>query len=439
MEIPWKLYLSCWFLGAAVQSAVFFTFNAADYFNYYFPDEYKPEVYLGVTVGVGASFGAVLTVFFQPKRSHLTVLVVTLTASAILLLVEVVITPLNANALSNPARFGSVIAVVFVATVVQNIGGGALYGFVGKHFPTFGIHAAQSGGVCAFAATFIIRCISKGSFEHLQDRNKGFRLSGYLFVALVDLIILIACCLIAILSARVNSTTRALGGRLNTSHDYNEHQPLLRSDDYSDVSRKRVIRNNWAALATVCLTLVISNSLFPGITSQFHGNYNCSSSTHNLTVSSDDDPTAPVSPSSGLKSSDQTGWFIVILFGCYSVADAIGKNLPILGIFYNKKSILGNCLVQLVIAIPILLIYFEPCDRKLQANWVAYLTVGLLGLVNGYGLCAAMMLLAPGQQGKKQEEGLATSIGYMFLQVGILFGMGVSVFLVDFVFEITKH
>ena len=383
MEIPWKLYLSCWFLGAAVQSAVFFTFNAADYFNYFFPDQYKPEVYLGVTVGVGASLGAVLTVFFQPKRSHLTVLVVTLTVSAILLVIEVVVTPLNANALSNPARFGSVIAVVFVATVV-------------------------------------------------------LRLSGYLFVALVDLIILIACCLIAILRAQVNSNAYAQAGRLNTSYDNKEQQPLLRSDDYSDVSRKRVIRNNWAALATVCLTLVISNALFPGITSQFHGNYNCSSS-HNITTLSSDNPTTPVSPSSASKSSDQTGWFIVILFGCYSVADAIGKNLPIFGIFYNKKSILGNCLVQLVIAIPILLIYFEPCDRKLQAVWVAYLTVGLLGLVNGYGLCAAMMLLAPGQVGKKQEEGLATSIGYMFLQVGILLGMGVSVFLVDYVFEITKH
>ena len=383
MEIPWKLYLSCWFLSAAVQSAVFFTFNAADYFNYFFPDQYKPEVYLGVTVGVGASLGAVLTVFFQPKRSHLTVLVVTLTVSAILLVIEVVVTPLNANALSNPTRFGSVIAVVFVATVV-------------------------------------------------------LRLSGYLFVALVDLIILIACCLIAILRAQVNSNAYAQAGRLNTSYDNKEQQPLLRSDDYSDVSRKRVIRNNWAALATVCLTLVISNALFPGITSQFHGNYNCSSS-HNITTLSSDNPTTPVSPSSASKSSDQTGWFIVILFGCYSVADAIGKNLPIFGICYNKKSILGNCLVQLVIAIPILLIYFEPCDRKLQADWVAYLTVGLLGLVNGYGLCAAMMLLAPGQVGKKQEEGLATSIGYMFLQVGILLGMGISVFLVDYVFEITKH
>ena len=432
MEIPWKLYLTCWFLGAAVQSAVFFTFNAADYFNYFFPDNYKPEVYLGVTVGVGASFGAVLTVVFQPKRSHLTVLLVTLAASAVLLVVEVVITPLNAGVLSTPARFGSVLAIVFVATVVQNVGGGALYGFVGKHFPKFGIHAAQSGGVCAFAATFVIRCISKGSFEHLKDRTQGFRLSGYLFVALVDLIIVIACCLIAVLSTHVNRAANAK--RLNATDRDGENQPLLRSDEFSEVSRKRIIRNNWASLATVCLTLVISNALFPGITSQFHGNFNCSSPSHNLTDSSDY-LTASVSPTRGSQSGDKTGWFIVILFGCYSVADAIGKNLPIFGIFYNKKSIICNCLVQLVIAIPILLIYFEPCDRRLQADWVAYLTVGLLGLVNGYGLCAAMMLLAPGHPGKKQEEGLATSIGYMFLQVGILFGMGVSLFLVDFVFE----
>lgn len=87
---------------------------------------------------------------------------------------------------------------------------------------------------------------------------------------------------------------------------------------------------------------------------------------------------------------------------------------------------------------PILLIYFEPCYSGLQADWVAYLTVGLLGLINGYGLCAAMMLLAPGRPENKHEEGLATSIGYMFLQIGILLGMSASVFLVDYVFEITR-
>lgn len=443
MAIPWKLYLTCWFLGASVQSAMFFSYNAVDYFNYFFPDNYKPEVYVGVTVGVGASVGAVLMVTFPPKSSHLTVLLCTLTASVILLVAEVVITPLDTGILSTPARFGSVLAVIFVATVVQNVGGGALYSFVGKYFPKFGVQAAQSGSMFAFAATFIIRCISKGSFQHLRDRDKGFCLSGYLFVALVDLIILVACCLIAILRAHVCQAAHAK--RLNATDpenvedaEHNESQPLLTSDELSNISRKKVIRNNWATLTTICLTLVISNALFPGITSQFHGNYNCTSATHDLSNSSGFLNTATVSPTRGSQSSDKTGWFIVILFGCYSVADAIGKNLPIFGILYNKKSILCNCLVQLVIAVPILLIYFEPCVSRLQADWVAYLTVGLLGLVNGYGLCAAMMLLAPGQRGKKHEEGLATSIGYMFLQVGILLGMGVSLFLVDFVFEATK-
>ena len=440
MAISWKLYLTCWFLGASVQSTVFFSFNAVDYFNYFFPDNYKPEVYVGVTVGVGASVGAVLMVTFPPKSSHLTVLLLTLAASVILLVAEVVITPLDTGILSTQARFGSVLTVIFVATVVQNVGGGALYSFVGKHFPKFGVHAAQSGGVCAFAATFIIRCISKGSFQHLRDRDKGFRLSGYLFVALVDVIILIACCLIAILRAYVRQSAQAK--RLNaTGREFfgDENQPLLTSDEFRNVSRKLVIRNNWTALATICLTLVISNALFPGITSQFHGNYNCTSATNNLSNSTGFVNTATaVSSTRGSQSSDKTGWFMVILFGCYSVADAIGKNLPIFGILYNKKSILCNCLVQLIIAVPILLIYFEPCVTRLQADWVAYLTVGLLGLVNGYGLCAAMMLLAPGQRGKKHEEGLATSIGYMFLQLGILLGMGVSLFLVDFVFETIK-
>ena len=127
MAIPWKLYLTCWFLGASVQSTVFFSFNAVDYFNYFFPDNYKPEVYVGVTVGVGASVGAVLMVTFPPKSSHLTVLLLTLAASVILLVAEVVITPLDTGILSTQARFGSVLTVIFVATVVQNVGGGALY------------------------------------------------------------------------------------------------------------------------------------------------------------------------------------------------------------------------------------------------------------------------------------------------------------------------
>lgn len=436
MPIPWKLYLTCWFLGAAVQSAVFFSFNAVDYFNYFFPESYKPEVYIGVTVGVGATLGAILTVTFQPKSSHLTVLVITQIISAILLLAEVVIVPLDKGIISTPARFGVILAVILAATVVQNVGGGALYSFVGKHFPKVGIHAAQSGGVCAFAATFVIRCISKGSFEHLRDRDRGFRLSGYLFVALVDLIIVVACCLIPVLRAYVRDERTK---RLNAI----ETDPLLiESVGFPHASRKKVIRKNWAVLATICLTLVISNSLFPGITSQFHGNYNCSSSTHHSSdLSSSDltnDTTSAPTTEARPQSSDNTGWFVVVLFGCYSVADAIGKNLPIFGIVYNKISVLCNCLVQLVIAVPILLIYFEPCYSGLQADWVAYLTVGLLGLINGYGLCAAMMLLAPGRPENKHEEGLATSIGYMFLQMGILLGMSASVFLVDYVFEITR-
>lgn len=442
MAIPFKLYITCWFLGAAVQSAVFFSFNAVDYFNYFFPDNYKPEVYIGVTVGVGASAGTILTVTLQPKRTHLTILFVTQTLSAVLLVMEVMITPLEMDFTSTQVRFGVVLAVIFLAAFIQNVGGGALYSFVGKYFPTFGIQAAQSGGVCAFAATFVIRCVSKGSFEHLKDRRRGFRLSGYLFVALVDLIIIVACCLIIVLR---NHAREQRFEAVDLETESGEDTPLLRSDVSGIfIARREVIKQNWTALATLCLTAVISNALFPGITSRFHGNYNCSSSAHshrnsstnyaysnNLVVTTD-------APTTESRETDKTGWFMVILFGCYSVADAIGKNLPILGIIYDKSTVLRNCLIELVIAIPILLIYFEPCVSGLQADWVAYLTVGLLGLVVGYGFCAAMMLLAPGQRGKKYEESQATSIGYMFVQVGILLGMGVSVFLVDFVFEVAK-
>ena len=437
MAVPWKLYLTCWFLGASVQSATYFSYNAVDYFNYFFPDNYKPEVYVGVTVGVAASVGAVLVVTFPPRSSHLTVLLFTLTASVILMVGEVVITPLDTCILSTPVRFGLVLAVIFAATVSQNVGGGALYIFVGKHFPKFGVHAVQSGGVCAFAATFIIRCISKGSFQYLKDKDDGFRLSGYLFVALVDLTILVACCLISILRAYVPAqSTHAIRFDITDRESLEdgqnkESQPLLTSDEFSHISRRTIIRNNWAALTTVSVTLVIASALFPGIASELHEHYDCTFATIHPSNSSN---TTPVHLNRNL----QSGWFIVIVFGCYSIADAVGKTLPIFWVLYNKITILCNCLVQLVTALPILLIYFEPCVAGLQADWVAYLTVALFGLVTGYGICAAMMLLAPGQRGKKHEEGLATSIGYMFLQVGMLLGVGLSLFLVDFVFEATK-
>lgn len=434
MAFSWKVYLSCWFLGAAVQSAVFFSFNAVDYFNFFFPDAYKPEVYIGVTVGVGASLGAVLTVCFPPKKHNLRVLLATLIISAAILIAEVIATPLR-HVMTDETRFGILLALVFLATVVQNFGGGALYNFIGKHFPKFGVHAAQSGGVCAFAATFVVRCISKGSFQHEKDVHRGFRLSGYLFVVLVDLIILVASCLTVFVRRDQRQQKKILNSFDRDAVSVDESQPLLNSQEISaNISRKTIIKENYGPLLTICLTLVISNALFPGITSQFHSKYNCSSSsTSKFNFSTaEDTPTPPVA-------SDKTGWFVVILFGCYSVADAIGKNLPILAIIYNKRTVLLNLVVQLIIAIPVLLIYFEPCVSQLQADWVADVTVGLLGLVNGYGLCAAMMLLAPGNHGKKHEEGMATSIGFMFLQVGILFGMGISVFLVEYVFKMTKQ
>ena len=419
MAATWKLYISCWFLGAAVQSAVFFSFNAVDYFNFFFPDNYKPEVYIGVTVGVGASIGAVLTVLFPPKKKSLHVLLATLITSAVVLIVQVIITPLPASTMKDEVRFGFLLGLVFFATVFQSVGGGALYNFIGKHFPKLGVHAAQSGGVCSFAATFVVRCISKGSFGHEKDVRRGFRLSGYLFVALVDLIVLVAMCLIFVLHQYEHEQDA------DKELENGEVQPLLpQSEELTNISRKMIIKKNGGALSTICLTLVISNALFPGITSQFHGNSsNCSNSTHHSSNSSLSENIEALSSSS--ITGDKTGWFVVILFGCLSVADAIGKNLPILGIVYNKNTIVFNLLVQLVIAVPILLIYFEPCVTQLQADWVADLTVGLLGLVNGYGLCAAMMLLAPGKHGKKLEEGMASSIGFMFLQVGILTRHGI--------------
>ena len=324
--------------------------------------------------------------------------------------------------LSTPLRFGLILAVIFLAAVIQNYGGGALYDFVGKHFLSFGVYAAQSGGVCAFAATFVIRCVSKGSFEHLKDKRRGFELSGYLFVALVDLIIIIACSLTIVLK---NFSKAEYARRFAVvNQNPGERTPLLESTEESrNLSRRDIIKHNFPALATIALSLVISNALFPGIASQFHGNHNCSSSEHTnhsaFQVLSDTITTTLIPtdlPTTQVPDSDKTGWFVVILFGCFSVADAIGKILPILGIIYNKKTlilkrpVILNCLIQLVIAVPILLIYFKPCVSGLQADWVAYLTLGLLGLVNGYGLCAAMMLLAPGVPGKKHEEGLASSI-----------------------------
>ncbi len=117
-----NVVMSCVFLGAFVQSAVFFSFNAVDYFNFFFPEHYKPEVYVGATVGVAASAGAILTVIFPPREKHFTVLLLTQVISGILLVFEVILTPLDT--ISTPLRFGLILAVILLASIVQNFGGG---------------------------------------------------------------------------------------------------------------------------------------------------------------------------------------------------------------------------------------------------------------------------------------------------------------------------
>ena len=424
METPWKLYLTCGFLGAAVHSPWLFIINAADYFNYFFSDDYKQIlVYGAVAAGVSASLVALIMESFQLKPNGLTSLTVTLPISAVMLASQIVITPMSI--LPDEVRFGCVLTANFVAGVVQGVGRTALLDLLGKFFPTFGFQAADLGSIFALLAIFISRCISKASFEHLGDKYQGFRLSGYLYVALVGLIIVVAWSLIAFFF-------RSYVKRLDQE---NARLPLLLSNGFSYVSRKNIIRNNWAVLTTIFLTEVMYKSIFPGIISQFHGNYDCTSHLGNISVSSDNSVI-----SSGLQSSDRTGWFMVKLVGCWLVANLIGLIFEStrFRINYSKKTILFNCLVQFVFSIPVLLIYFKPCVRVLQADWLAYLTVSLVCVVTVYGLGTTKKLLTPRQSQKKREETMANNIAYMFLEAGNVVGFGFSLFLVVFVFENTK-
>ena len=46
-------------------------FNAVDYFNFFLPNDYKPELYVRVTVGVAACAGAVLTLILLRRGKNL--------------------------------------------------------------------------------------------------------------------------------------------------------------------------------------------------------------------------------------------------------------------------------------------------------------------------------------------------------------------------------
>ena len=426
METPWKLYLTCGFLGAAVHPPWLFLINAADYFNYFFSDDYKQIlVYGAVAAGVSASLVALIMESFQLKPNGLTSLSVTLPISAVMLAVQMVVTPLFS--LPDEVRFGCVLAANFVTGVLQGVGRTALLDLLGKFFPTFGFQAADLGSTFGLLAIFISRCISKASFEHLGDKSQGFRLSGYLYVAVVDLVIVVAWSLIAFV-------LRSYVKRLD---EENARLPLLLSNGFSYVSRKNIISNNWAVLTTIFLTEVMYKSIFPVIISQFHGNYNCTSHLGNISVSPDNSVI-----SSGLQSSDRTGWFMVKLVGCWVVTYLIGLIFHFtrfrINYVYSKKTILFNCLVQFVFSIPVLLIYFKPCVRGLQADWLAYLSVILVCVVTAYGLATTKKLLTPRQSQKKREETMTNNIAYMFLEGGNFVGFGFSLFLVVFVFEKTK-
>ena len=86
------------------------------------------------------------------------------------------------------------------------------------------------------------RCVLKVSFEHLKDKRRGFELSGYLFVALVDLIIIIACFLTIVLK---NFTKAEYARRFAVvNQNPGERTPLLESTEESrNLSRPTIGKN----------------------------------------------------------------------------------------------------------------------------------------------------------------------------------------------------
>jgi len=158
-----------------------------------------------------------------------------------------------------------------------------------------------------------------------------------------------------------------------------------------------VWKRTWAPLLNVTLVITLTLVFYPGILSLIRG--------------------------------ASYGWFVVILFGSFAVADAIGSTLPTWCNVYNNKTYWAGLLLHVLLILPMAMALQRKWGQEFFTNdYFLWTLTGLFGFNCGYSSCTSMVILVtaePSQSGKR----IASNMALCSLRFGTLVGALISIIL----------
>jgi len=377
------VYFLVWCLGAGGQSITFATYNAVDYFNYFFPF-YDPLFYFGLVLAIALPLGVGTTLLYKPK-SYKTLVFFYSGMGIFVALQCIACTLIGYDVIS--AKLGYALAIVFLsfASILQSIADGILYDFLGLGFPAKAIQAVQSGGTICFMLTFVVRVIAK---LIVPPTRTGFVLSGFIYFGFIVAVEILCACIIAYIKPMFpeNLHTHVQDGT-------GEHQPLLGASGTTAPHIKVVIRMMWPLMIFLGSILLVTHSIYPGITSVFHSGEGPASS----------------------------GWFVVILFGGFSVGDFVGKNLPLAKKLYTHRTVwVGLALHVAVCVFSMLGMQRKIAPHVFDSDAYAIALIAVLGVSNGYIMVCGYMSLP--EVLPEEHRGKGSSAALFAVYCGLLGG-----------------
>lgn len=417
-------------IGAGVQASVFFTFNAVDVFNFFLPDDLA---FISLAIAVGGAAGAG---FATLARAHLRCfsvspasvssrMVVGQLASGVLYVAGLMLAAFSPAAWKRSATLGASAVLLGLSNVLASVAADAFYGSSSVFFDDNDskriVVGGQAGGVAGFAMSFVIRAVTKAVYKAPSVASdvppahhtvRQFQHSAVLYAAVMMLVVVVSALAAWYLMQCARQpngvASSAAATDLESSAAQADHRPLLagglddvgNSDDLAHASAGTVLaRDFWRPLVSIWAFLAVSNGVFPGLASQFHGT--------------------------------SSGWFVVISFGAFSVGDLAGKLLPlaprVARVYSSQRTCLAHACCHVVVALPLLLVAWWHANTVAQSDAFAYVFLALLGVSNGLGICTSMALLNERVRlDAPYATGAPGAAGFAALQAGLLTGMAVG-------------
>ena len=419
-KLPKGVHSAAFILGAGAQLSFFLTFFNVDYFQHFFSAD-ASEFYLNMALSLSSLMGVAVAVKQKYIKSYQFTLVAGYAFSGFMCLCMPIATalPSYVDSVSRQSAFILVIAIKFLLGFAQSLPGGSLFAMLSQEFSVEAVQAAQAGtpwgGLFVYVLHVILKitflgteCVSSknnssnnnGTSAGLSGNNDAkWALVGYIQFSIAAVILFACCWLVPWLQREGKSAGNPLSEILTQSNKDMEEATKDKKSGNEASGLKAIPSKVWGIAVHLVIFLTMTMSFYPGAFSVIHG--------------------------------AKDGWFIVIVFGCFGLSDALGQTLPKYLRWYTPSNYWIGFIIQAAIAVPIVFIFAfgEKSTGVLHSNWVVYLLALLWGLNCGYVCCSGMVMgveMAP----KNMRPTVSTFL-LLSLQLGLFIGSLVGVLLMN--------